>query len=661
MSDGYAGKILHADLTDRKIEVRETPEDLKRKYIGGVGMGARLLFDSVPPEVDPLDPRSVVYFLTGPLNGTLFPPSGRFEAVARSPLTGRWGHSSCGGFFGPELKYAGYDVLAITGRAESPVYLHVDNGTVELRDASELWGRDTVETTDLILNRLRDHDVKVLAIGPAGENLVRYACVIGDYHRAFGRTGLGCVMGSKNLKAVAVRGTGKIRVHDDVRFRELVSDALKRHSPEGEYWEYVRTMRRYGTFALTDWENAIGRLPTKNHYDCHFPGAEDTIGMEPLRRKHYRRHGSCFNCGIQCKYVSSVEKGPYKGSTSGGPEYETVESFGSNFLNPDTDSIIRANELCNLLGLDTISVGHSISFAFECFEHGILNEKDTGGRALAWGRMEPVLELLESIAYRRDEFSSLLAEGCREASRRIGKGSEAFAIHVNGMEASGQDGRPHKSLGLTYAVNVRGADHLTSLSCIDELGYEEEAKRRYGDRAPIICDRFDERLKGYLVAEMEELYALCDSLTLCKYGVMWPPIYYFKDMGDVLSAATGFEEYDDPLELRRLARRICHLRRAYNLRLGWTRADDALHPRFTEEPVPSGPASGQVVHLEPMLEEYYYVRRYDHDTGYPLVRELEDVGLSDVARALLSQGKALNEIERKMPETDPGPWMETYG
>jgi aldehyde:ferredoxin oxidoreductase len=660
VKDGYAGHYLEVDLTDRTIEVLETPEAWKRGYIGGVGMGARILWDAELAS-DPLAPENVLLFLTGPLNGTSFPPSGRFEAVARSPLTGRWGHSSCGGFFGPELKYAGYDLLHIKGKSETPVYLHIDNGFVELRDASHLWGLNTLETTDRVLDELRDQDAKVLAIGPAGENLVKYACVIGDYHRAFGRTGVGCVMGSKNLKAVAVRGTGKIEVADDARFLELLKDAMKRHSPGGKYWGYVEGMRKYGTFALTDWENAIGRLPTKNHYDCYFPGAEDTIGMEPMRRKHYRRHGSCFSCGIQCKYISSVEKGPYKGAESGGPEYETVESFGSNFLNPETDFIIKANELCNLLGLDTISVGHSISFAYECFEHGILTTRDTGGRELVWGRMEPVIELIEAIARRSDDFASLLAEGTQAASKEIGRGSEAFAIHVNGMEASGQDGRPHKSLGLTYAINVRGADHLTSLSCIDELGYEDEARVRYGSRSEIICDRWDERLKGYLVAEMEELYALCDSVTLCKYGVMWPPIYYFQDMGAILSATTGFKEYEDPLELRRLARRICHLRRAYNLRLGWTWENDRLHTRFIEEPVPSGPSKGQVVHLEPMLEEYYFVRRYDWETGLPLAKELREVGLDDVADALLTDGKALEDANIRRPETDPEPWMENYG
>lgn len=649
-NDGYAGKYLRVDLTKEKFTVLPTPEEWKRKYLGGVGMGAKIMWDEVPPEVKPLSPQNRIIFATGPVNGTLFPPSGRYEVISRSPLTGWWAHASAGGFFGPEMKYAGYDLIIIQGKAKKPVYLHIDNDLIKLRDAKQLWGKNVIETTDQVIKELKDPDVKVACIGQAGENLVKYACIMSDYFRAAGRTGLGAVLGSKNLKAIAIRGTKGIKIAHKEKFNKLLTDAFKRHSPEGRYWDYIESFRKYGTFSLTDWENAIGRLPTKNHWTGYFENAEETIGMEPMRKRHYKRHASCFGCGIQCKYSSIVREGKYAGTESEGPEYETVEGFTSNFLSADTNALIRANYLCNIYGMDTISASHTISWAYECYEHGILGKKDTDGRELIWGEdgMDNAIELLEEIPFRKTRFASLLAEGSREAARRTGKGSEAYAIHVNGLEASGQDGRPHKSLGLTYAINVRGADHLTSLSSLDELGYKEEIARRYKkETVNILADRWDEKLKGYLVADMEELYALCDSALLCKYGVMWPPIYYHQDFGKVISAITGFTEYENPKELSKLAKRICHLRRAFNVRLGWSKKNDALHPRFTEEPMPTGPAKGQVVHLEPMLREYYQARKYDWKTGYPTKKELEEVGLGDVAKELKKRKKLISVYRGK--------------
>lgn len=659
--NGYAGKSIRVNLTDRKITVFKTPVEWERKFLGGIGMGAKILWDELAPDVDPLSPSNKIVFLTGPVDGTLFPPSGRFEAVSRSPLTGWWAHSSSGGFWGPELKYAGYDLIIIEGASDRPLYLHIDNDFIELRDAGHLWGLDTEKATDSIKSELNDDEVKVLVIGPAGENLVKYANIMVDYYRALGRTGLGAILGSKKLKGIAVRGTKGIDIANHELFNKLLADMRKKYQKDAEYYGHIDSMRKYGTFALTDWENAIGRLPTKNHWTGYFPNAENTIGMHPLREKHYKKHESCFNCGIQCKYISEVRSGKYKGTRSGGPEYETVEAFTSNFLSTDTDALIRANYLSNLLGMDSISLGHSISFAYEAYENGIITKKDADGRELRWGDMDTVMELVESIAYRKDDFSRLLGEGSKKAAEEIGGDAWKYAIHVNGLEASGQDGRTHKSMGLTYAINVRGADHLTSISCIDELGYKNEAFRRYGEaRGKYVIDRLSEAHKGYLVAEMEELYALCDSLVLCKYGVMWPPLYYFEDMARLVHAVTGFEEYSDVKELRKMARRIVHIRRAFNVRLGWTKKQDALHPRFTKEPMPTGPGKGNVVHLEPMLAEYYLVRGYDWETGLPTEGELNDVGLSDVAGELSKAGKLASKYTKPPVETDATEWLANY-
>ncbi|MEW6556554.1 MAG: aldehyde ferredoxin oxidoreductase family protein [Elusimicrobiota bacterium] len=647
---GYAGKYLRIDLTKNKIEIKETSEKLVRKYLGGVGLGVRILWDELDPRTQPLSPENKIIFLTGPLTGTLFPPSGRYEVVSRSPQTGWWAHSSAGGFFGPEMKYAGYDYIIIQGKAKQPVYIHIDNDSIQIKNAKHLWGKNVVETTDTICEELGDTDIKVACIGQAGENLVKYACIMSDYFRAAGRTGMGCILGSKNLKAIAIRGTKGLKIADNKKFVSVVEDAFKRHTPKGKYWEHVNAMRIYGSFALTDWENAIGRLPTKNHWTGYFENAEETIGMKPMRERHYKKHASCFSCGIQCKYASTIKEGKYAGSESEGPEYETVEAFTSNFLSTDTNSLIEANRLCNIYGLDTISAGHTISFAFECFEKGILTEKDTGGRKLIWGNdeMDTVIELLHSIATRKDKFASLLAEGSAFAAKQIGGAAYRCAIHVNNLEASGQDGRPHKSLGLTYAINVRGADHLTSLSSLDELGYKEALQERFGKKnVKILADRWDERLKGYLVSDCENLYAITDSLLVCKYGTMWPPIYYWQDMGRIISYLTGFNEYESIKKLKKLARRICHLRRCFNVRLGWSKKNDCLHPRFTEEPMPTGPAKGQVVHLEPMLKEYYEVRQYDWKTGLPTRAELEDVGLEDIASELKKRGKLVEKYKGK--------------
>jgi aldehyde:ferredoxin oxidoreductase len=641
MSDSYAGKFARIDLTKEKIEIEPTPKDWKERFLGGVGIGAKIMWDETDEKTGPLSPENRLVFLTGPVQGTLFPQSARYEIVSRSPLTGWWAHSSAGGFFGPELKYAGFDLLIIQGKASKPVYIYVDNGLIRIMDASHIWGKNVPDTTMAIEKDLGDMDVKVACIGPAGEKGVRFACVMSDYYRAAGRTGLGAVMGSKNLKAVAVRGTGGLKIARPKQFEKLFVNWWERYTPKGKYWEYVNGMRKNGTFALTDWENAIGRLPTKNHWTGYFENAEETIGMAPMRRKHYKKHRSCFCCGIQCKYVSEVREGKWAGTESEGPEYETVEAFTSNFLSRDTNSLIRANYLCNLYGMDTITAGHVISFAYECYGNGILKKSDTGGRVLQWGEegMDTVNELLESIATGKDDFSRLLGLGSAEAARRVGGDAWKYAITVNNLEASGQDPRPHKSIGLTYAINVRGADHLTSISCIDELGYKDEAKRRYGKAADIICDRWDERYKGFLVSETEELHALCDSAILCKYGTMWPPIYYFKDYGNIISTLTGMEQYEDMKELSKLARRICHLRRMFNVRLGWTKKNDSLHPRLSTDAMPTGPAKGQTVKLDVMLKEYYEARKYDWKTGLPVEKELIDMGLPEAASELKKRKK----------------------
>jgi len=635
---GYAGQYLRVNLTRGKISKLLLPRELARNYIGGSGLAARILYDEVSPEVKPYAPKNLLIFATGPVNGTVFPPSGRYCVVTKNALTGGWGEVHSGGHFGPELKYAGYDYIVIQGRSKKPVYLSIRDDEVGLRDAKELWGRDTAETTAGVREELADRNTRVACIGPGGERLVRYSSIITDEHRAAARSGVGAVMGSKRLKAVAVRGTGDVEVADFDKVWKLSEEAHARYT--GGTWGKAcqDSLGKYGTTGLIEAEQAIGRLPTKNHWTGMFDYA-DEIGSENIRRNYRKTRRSCFNCRICCKYVSYVSDGPYAGTWTEGPEYETVAGFGSNCLNADLDSIMYANYLCNLYGIDTISCAKSISFAMECFEHGILTDSDTDGLDLRWGDGDVIVELINKIV-EREGIGKLLGEGVKRAAEQIGKGSGRFAMHVKGHENSFQDGRPHQSVGLSHAIAVRGADHLRALSSIDELGYYDVAEKRFGrGKAKDISNLRSTKYKGLLVKDMEDLYAVVDALIICKYGTMWPPVYYLDDFTNLLPAVTGFEEFAEFKEVRAAAERIVNLKRAFNARVGFDRKDDTLPKRFLEEPIPHGPAKGDVVRLKPMLDEYYRERRWDVRTGLQKRETLERFGLKDVSEDLAKRGK----------------------
>ncbi len=635
---GYKGAYLRVDLSTEQIRREALLESLARNYLGGTGFCAKILWDEVNAKVDPFGLENRLIFATGPLTGAFFTPAGRFVVAAKSPLTGIWGEAHCGGHWGPELKYAGYDFIIFQGRSEKPVYLFIDDEAVEFREADHLWGKNTKETTNGIREELGDDTVKVACIGQAGENLVRYASIMVDYYRAIGRAGLGAVMGSKNLKAVAVRGTRSVEVWNPEEYMEIAERAFKKITTDkwGEICE--SSLGMYGTPNLVSAVNAIGRLPTKNHWTGVFEAAEK-IGPDVLRRKYRIKRESCFTCGIQCKFVSQVKRGPYKNTLTGGPEYESIMALGSNCSNDDIESIIHANLLCNLYGIDTISCGKTISFAMECYENGILNKQDIDGVDLTWGNTEAIITLIHKIA-KREGIGNVLAEGVKRAAEVIGKGSRRYAIHGKGMEASGQDCRAQQSVGLTFAISCRGADHLRALSSLEELGFVDVIEERFGkEEAKEIQNLLSIKYKALVVKDVEDLYAIVDSLLICKYGTMWPPVYYFDDLARLIPPLTGMKEYGDPRHLRLIAEKITNLRRAFNIREGLTGKDDALHPRFTEEPMPNGPAKGYVCNIKPMLDEYYELREWDKATGLIPSKTLEKLGLEDVA-------KQLNEMNR---------------
>jgi aldehyde:ferredoxin oxidoreductase len=620
---GFAGKWLRIDLTTGKIEPQEYDRTLAEDYLGGNGFGTRLLWDNVGPEVDPLAPQNLLIIAAGPLIGTLVPNACRMEAIAKSPLTGIYGDANAGGFFGPELKFAGWDAVVFTGRAPEPVYLALSDDRVELRPADELWGLTTSQTESAIRQAGHDPQIKVAAIGPAGENQVLFASIQVTSQRSLGRCGLGAVMGSKNLKAVGVRGRGPVYVADPDRFHDLAVEFHRRIRANPIYPD----VSAHGTPGIVSLMDPLGRFPTKNFQMGSFSEV-DKINIEALIDRAFVRHMACFGCPIGCDKLYGLPDGPHAGTALHSVEYETLNSMGANILNADLDVILAANQLCDELGMDTISAGRMISFAMELWENEILNLDDTDGLPLRWSETDIVVPLLEKIS-RREGFGGLLAEGVRRAADAIGRGAEEYAMHVKGMEIAAQDGRAQKSMGLAHATSNRGADHLKAFPVIDETGYPDEARRRYGEEyLPEMADPLAIKHKPLLVKDGEDFGAVVDSVGVCKSGgtfvlaeIYWP------DIAAALEAATGM---DMPVErLKRIGERIYNLQRCYNARHGITRADDRLPRRFTEDPSPSGNAEGQVVELDQMLEGYYRLREWDPETGWPTEQKLRELGLEE--------------------------------
>ena len=625
---GYTGKWLYVNLTTGQIEPREYDAALAEGYLGGNGFGTRLLWQEVGPEVDPLSPENLLVFATGPLCGTLVPNAGRMEVIAKSPLTGIYGDANAGGFFGPELKFAGWDAVVVAGQAPHPVYLTIADDRVELRDARDLWGLTTSRTEAAIRRAWADPQVKTATIGPAGEHLVRFAAIQITPQRSAARCGLGAVMGSKRLKAVAVRGRGPVRVADQVRFHGLAT-SFHHRIRDNPFFPAVSAHGTPGIVALMD---PLGRFPTKNFQMGSFPEV-DKINAEALEARAFVRHLSCFGCPVGCDKLYRLPDGPHAGLTLRSVEYETLNSMGACLWNADLDSVLAANRLCDELGMDTISAGRAISLAMELWEQEIINLDDTGGLALRWGDMTLVLQLLEMIAVRRG-FGDLLAEGVRRAAQVIGGSAEQYAMHVKGMGIPAQDGRAQKSMGLAHATSSRGADHLKSFPIIDETGYPEEARRRYGEQyLPEMADPLATKHKPMLVKDGEDFGAVVDSVGICKSGGTFVfAELYWPDLAAALEAATGIEM---PVErLKRIGERIYNLQRCYNVWHGIGRADDCLPRRFADEPSPSGNAMGQVIDLEPMLDEYYRLRGWDQTTGWPTAEKLRQLGLEDAAERL---------------------------
>jgi aldehyde:ferredoxin oxidoreductase len=633
---GWTGQVLHVDLTTRDVSITETDSRGMRMFIGGRGLNSYTLFNTVKPDIDPLGPENALMFATGPVGGTLSPSSGRFTVTAVSPLTlvaggtkPCFGDSNCGGFFGPEMKYAGFDQFIITGQSDRPVYLLVTDNKAEIRDARHLQGLDTWATEEALKKELKDPNIQVASIGPAGENLVRTAAIMTNQSRAAGKCGLGTVMGSKKLKAVVVRGTMGVKVKDPDGLRKCVADAIRNLQQDPSSVTYSR----FGTSSLLSAHQKAGRLATRNYQDSQFDFA-DEIDSKALG-KYWRQSAACFACPLHCSHHYEVKEGEFAGTIGeGGPEYVTLASFGSKIGNRNLPSILFANNLCNKLGLDTQNTGSAIAWAMECRQRGLLNPSETDGLDLQWGNYHDVLTLVERIAKRQGDFASLLAEGAYRAARTLGRGSELYVNHVKGQDPGLSDPRTAPAWGLGYAVASRGGCHLRALPSSETFFSPQEAREMFGTEEAVAPDGV--KGKGRLIKWSEDQRAVADSLETCKF-IVRTGLIYPRFQAEFLNTVTG-EDYTSE-SIMEAGERIIAIERAFNVRQGLTPADDTLSHRFLHEPVSSGPAKGRVNNLGPMLEEYYEARQWSLDTGYPHEGRLRDLKLDWVADEMARMGR----------------------
>ncbi|MCL6611738.1 MAG: aldehyde ferredoxin oxidoreductase family protein [Peptococcaceae bacterium] len=618
---GWAGKILEVDLSSKTIIKRDLPENLAYGFLGQAGINARILYDLAGRGMNPLDPAAPLIFGVGPLGGTMAPCSGRFTVTFKSPLTGIFGDSNCGGHWGPELKMAGYDHIVITGRAEHPVYLWIDDDRAEIRDARHIWGKNTWETDAAIKQETADNTIQVACIGPAGENLVRYAAIICNLARAAARCGPGAVMGSKNLKAVAVRGNRGVEVARPAEFREAVETAVEAIKKDPLY-EVAST---FGTTAITGLAQMLGFLPTRNFQQSTFEGAEKLRG-EVMLEKYVTGHKGCYNCPVSCSRYCRVDHGPYAGTMGEGPEYESTAAFGSKCGNDNLEAVLHANMICNQLGLDTISTGNTIAWAMECSEKQILTPAILDGVRLHWGDHRAMIELVRKIAF-REGAGDVLAEGAPKASRKLG-GSD-LVVQSKGMDYPAVDVRGTKGMALSFAVSPRGGDHLKGLPMYEVAPdiYARDIREQIGiETTPDYWLRYE--TKARLMYWHENWHCVVDSLGICKLeGIALKPLLpaHFRML---LASATGWDISVEDLE--RIGERIWNLERMFGVREGIRREDDMPPPRLLNDPITTGPARGHGIRREKfvrILEEYYLLRGWDPETGIPSEAKLRELGL----------------------------------
>jgi aldehyde:ferredoxin oxidoreductase len=632
---GFMGEYLRVNLKEKKYTRCKLNEEQINLFIGCSGYSVKLLWDELIPGIDPLSEDNKIIFATGPMTGTLCPSGGSYELCFKSPLTNAWCQSRSGGSFGSKLKYSGYDFIIIEGVSEKPIYLYIHNKKVEFKDAFHLWGKGTQQTTEIILREIGDPKASVAAIGQAGENLVRFAAVINDFGRAAGRGGGGAILGSKKLKAIAVNGNYGIKVANPKKFFRTIIEAEKKLDNYP-----FNNVNIYGTASLLEIQNAHGSLPTKNFQLGQFVDAEK-IGGDALTENFLIKRRACFGCSMGCGRCSQVKEGKWKTPPIDGPEYETLAMLGSMNLNSNLPSIIYANYLCNDYGIDTISTGAVISFAIEASEKNILNFSEKNNKKLKWGDADLIITLIENIANRRG-LGDILAEGVYRASKKIGKESEGFALHVKGMELPAHEPRGEsKIMALQYAVSPRGACHMhpnwagvwdsTKFDCgMKEFGLPWPPTDKFSE------ETFKKGLAYKYIAlqgEISEILGTCIFHSWGSEDTCLTPKLYTK----MLNALVGWDINE--FELLKAAERSWVLKRCFNIREGFTRKDDNIPTRLKES-LPAGPSRGQRINnIDGLIDRYFEVCGWDRETGIPKEEVLKKLDLYDICKEIKKNGK----------------------
>jgi aldehyde:ferredoxin oxidoreductase len=611
---GYAGRVLFVDLTTGKTRIEKLNEETAKKYIGGIGLGMKLWLSNSKAGVDPLSAENPLVLALGPVSGTMFPTGGNGHAfISKSPATGGVAEAVSHGTFGAELKRAGYDAIVLTGKAEKPVYLWLDDDSIQILDAENVWGKSPGETEDSIKDELGDYYIRVASIGLAGELQSKIACIINDKSRAAGRTGLGAVMGSKNLKAIAVRGTRDITVAKPTEFMDMVKEFHERM--KGPASQKYRTL---GTVENVLINNRLFCMPTRNYSSAYFDEAEKVSG-EALNERYIAKIIACNSCAMRCEHEAVVKEGPYTGALAR-MEYDNLWALGPNCGVDKLDSIVKAAELCNYYGLDATSTGVAISFLMDCHDKGLLSHEVLGGIDAHFGNADAVVQLVEKIG-KREGIGDMLADGVKVAAQKIGKNSTELAQHIKGLEVTGYDLRCLKTTALAAAVSFRGADHNRSgVYALDMKGKVDRLKAETG--------------RGKLVKENEEIFALIDSLIVCKNakGTFYKEL---SDMAKLYTSTTGIEMKPEDLSIA--GERIMTLAKVINLREGLTRDDDTLPWKVMHLPIDDdGPVKGAVVtqdELDLMIDDYYQARGWTVE-GVPSKAKLKELGLQEFASSI---------------------------
>jgi len=607
----YMGKLLLIDLTRRESSVLELETSLQQAFVGGKGLGAKLLYDLLPPGCDALGAENVIMFMTGPLTGTLAPAM-RGGVMMKSPLTGTFLDSYYGGHFSPEIKYAGYDGIIIKGKADRPVYLWIADDKVEFKDAARLWGLDTFATNHQIKRDLNDATVKVACIGPAGEHLVRFALISCEYNRQAGRGGSGAVMGSKNLKAIAIRGTQLVNVQNMDTFLTAIKQAYSEMNAET-----TGPFTTYGTPGSIPYANEQGLLPFRNYSDGTFDKA-DAIGPEAQIKHLWQRDVACAGCPIRCSKTGKIRTGKFGGTVSDTMEYELLGLLGSNLDISNIKALIHLAQRCDALGMDGMSTGGVAGFAMEAFEKGLITSAETEGHELRFGSVDAVDYLIDIIATRKGRLGSLLGEGVKKAAEQIGEEAANFAVHIKGLESPAFDPRSVPGMGLALATADRGGCHQRAFPLLYEIDgtWQDEPIERYSLEG-----------KAAMVIHLQNYLAMLDTFVKCdfaQYGIQGDT---YRQM---LAGATGMEFSTE--EMMALGEKVWNMVRLFNIREGFERKDDVLPKRFMTEPLSSGPGKGRMLSkedLDKLLDDYYRLRGWDSN-GKPTPETLKRLELDEV-------------------------------